>query len=41
MTYLRRALFIALACGLLAGCNTIAGVGQDVSSGARRVQSML
>lgn len=25
----------------LAGCNTIAGVGEDVSSGARKVQDML
>jgi predicted small secreted protein len=23
----------------LAGCNTVAGVGEDVSGGARRVQS--
>ena len=25
----------------LAGCNTIAGVGEDVSGGARKVQDML
>ena len=25
----------------LAGCNTIAGVGEDVSGGARKVQEML
>ena len=25
----------------LAGCNTIAGVGEDVSSGARKVQELL
>lgn len=25
----------------LAGCNTIAGVGEDVSAGARSVQDML
>jgi predicted small secreted protein len=25
----------------LAGCNTIAGVGEDVSAGARTVQDML
>jgi predicted small secreted protein len=31
------ALILMLAA--LAGCNTIAGVGDDVSSGARKVQS--
>ncbi|MBC7143871.1 MAG: lipoprotein [Thioclava marina] len=31
-------LFAALAAAL-AGCNTVAGVGDDVSSGARTVQS--
>ena len=25
----------------LAGCNTVAGVGEDVSAGARTVQNML
>lgn len=27
-----------LACGLLAGCNTIAGIGEDISGAARWVQ---
>lgn len=26
---------------LLAGCNTVAGVGEDVTGGARAVQNML
>ncbi|MFY0680048.1 MAG: entericidin EcnA/B family protein [Thalassovita sp.] len=30
-----------LLLGLLAGCATIDGVGQDISGGARRVQSWL
>jgi predicted small secreted protein len=37
MTRLRAAL-ILLALAALAGCNTIAGLGQDVSAGARTVQ---
>lgn len=32
---------LVLTAGLLAGCNTIAGVGEDVSGGARAVQNML
>ncbi|MCB2111158.1 MAG: entericidin EcnA/B family protein [Defluviimonas sp.] len=35
---MRRALLIGLL-ALLAGCNTVAGVGDDVSAGARTVQS--
>lgn len=31
-------LMIIMALTLLAGCNTVAGVGQDVSSGAHTVQ---
>ena len=31
-------LLIVAACLALAGCNTLAGVGDDVSSGARTVQ---
>ncbi|WP_146591991.1 entericidin EcnA/B family protein [Puniceibacterium confluentis] len=27
--------------GLLAGCATVDGIGQDISGGARRVQSWL
>jgi predicted small secreted protein len=36
-----RLLFLATVAtvSLLAGCNTIAGVGDDVSGGARKVQS--
>jgi len=30
---------LVLLLATLAGCNTIAGVGDDVSSGARKVQS--
>lgn len=35
---MRRTLLLALILGLGA-CNTIAGVGDDVSAGARKVQS--
>ncbi|WP_347309806.1 entericidin EcnA/B family protein [Defluviimonas sp. SAOS-178_SWC] len=35
---MRRLILIALLSGL-AACNTIAGVGDDVSGGARTVQS--
>ncbi len=35
---MRRLILIALLTGL-AACNTIAGVGDDVSGGARTVQS--
>ena len=35
-----RKLILLAALGLaLAGCNTVAGVGEDVSGGARTVQS--
>ena len=30
---------LTLALAALAGCNTIAGVGEDVSAGARTVQN--
>ena len=39
MTMLKRMVLIA-ALAALAGCNTIAGVGEDVSAGARTVQNM-
>jgi len=39
MTVIRALAFIALA--LAAGCNTIAGVGDDISDGARAVQGLL
>lgn len=32
-------LFLVAMIAVLAGCNTVAGVGEDVSSGARSVQS--
>jgi len=35
---MRKPLLLALILGL-AACNTIAGVGDDVSAGARKVQS--
>ena len=34
-------ILIAAACLALAGCNTVAGVGEDVSDGARTVQGWL
>lgn len=34
-----KALAIAALVLLVAGCNTIEGVGQDISSGARTVQN--
>jgi predicted small secreted protein len=33
-----RTIILILALAALAGCNTIAGVGEDVSAGARKVQ---
>lgn len=36
-----RKLVLLAALGLtLAACNTVAGVGEDISSGARKVQGM-
>ena len=34
-----KTLVLVLTLGLLAGCNTISGVGQDISGGAERVGS--
>ncbi len=34
-----RTIILILALTALAGCNTIAGVGEDVSAGARKVQN--
>lgn len=34
-----RQLLLAAAIAMLAGCNTVAGVGDDVSAGARTVQN--
>ncbi|MFZ5708200.1 MAG: hypothetical protein ACOY4T_00730 [Pseudomonadota bacterium] len=36
---LRRLLSLILVTGALAGCNTVAGLGEDVAGGARTVQS--
>lgn len=35
---MKKLLLLAAALAGLAGCNTIAGVGEDISSGARTVQ---
>ncbi|MFN4203171.1 MAG: entericidin EcnA/B family protein [Tabrizicola sp.] len=35
-----RKLLIMAALAALAGCNTVAGVGEDVSAGARKVQEI-
>ncbi len=35
---MKRLILIAIL-GALAGCNTVAGIGDDVSGGARTVQS--
>ncbi|NHB77302.1 entericidin EcnA/B family protein [Rhodobacter calidifons] len=33
-------LLILAALAVLAGCNTVAGMGEDVSAGARKVQEI-
>ncbi|WP_309663230.1 lipoprotein [Tabrizicola sp.] len=35
---MKKIIILALTLAALAGCNTIAGVGEDVSAGARKVQ---
>jgi predicted small secreted protein len=35
---MKRMILMAAVLGALAGCNTVAGVGEDVSGGARTVQ---
>ncbi|MBW0157108.1 entericidin EcnA/B family protein [Sedimentimonas flavescens] len=35
---MKKLILLAALAGALAGCNTVAGVGDDVSSGARTVQ---
>jgi len=35
---MRKLILLAALAAALAGCNTIAGVGEDVSGGARTVQ---
>lgn len=37
---MKKIILLAVALAVLAGCNTIAGVGEDVSGGARTVQEM-
>lgn len=36
---MKKAMIIVLASLVLAGCNTVAGVGEDISGAARTVQS--
>lgn len=36
---MKRLILLAALAAALAGCNTIAGVGEDVSGGARTVQN--
>lgn len=38
---MKRIALLALLMAGLAGCNTVAGLGQDVSESARTVQGML
>lgn len=36
-----KALIVLAVLATLAGCNTVAGVGQDITSGANKVSGML
>ena len=36
---IRTTLFLTVAAFALTGCNTVAGVGEDISAGARTVQN--
>lgn len=38
---MRRFVILMLALGTLAGCETVEGLGQDISGGARKVRSAL
>ncbi|WP_281277375.1 hypothetical protein [Paracoccus methylarcula] len=38
---MRAVIIITLACGLLAGCNSVAGVGEDITGVARWGQGFL
>lgn len=40
-TKMRKMMVLAAMLAALAGCNTVAGVGEDVSGGARKVQGWL
>lgn len=37
---MKKLVFLAITLAALSACNTIAGVGEDVSDGARKVQGM-
>jgi predicted small secreted protein len=37
---MKKLILLAITLAALAGCNTIAGVGEDVSGGARKVQEI-
>lgn len=37
---MRKLIILAATCAALAGCNTIAGVGDDISAGARATQNV-
>jgi predicted small secreted protein len=37
---MKKLILLAITLAALAGCNTIAGVGEDVSDGARKVQEV-
>ena len=36
---MKKLILLAVLAGALAGCNTVAGVGEDVTGGARTVQN--
>jgi predicted small secreted protein len=36
---MKKLVLLGVALAVLAGCNTIAGVGEDISGGARTVQN--
>ncbi|MEZ5685416.1 MAG: lipoprotein [Paracoccaceae bacterium] len=38
---MKKLVLLVVIAAALAGCNTVAGVGDDVSAGARKVQSWL
>jgi predicted small secreted protein len=38
---MRKLVFLGAVLALLQGCNTVAGVGEDVAGGARTVQGWL
>jgi len=38
---MKNLIVVTLICGALAGCNTVAGVGEDITDGATAVQGWL